>query len=372
MAFPAGWGRKCELVVQYGKVDANCTDFPVLITEDTLPSEIFDADGSYPALSGGGDIRFSSDSAGSTQLPCEIESFVTDNDPANGKAAVWVKRTLSSSGDTSVWIWYNKSGETQPAEDGTYGKENVWDSNYKMVQHMNQDPSGSSPQMIDSTSNDNDGTSAGTMTSGDLVDGQIGKGIEFDVTDDEINISTSASLDALDEATISVWVKTDDNTKSNQAIVTFYKSDTDRVQLKFALDSIRIYNDIDDIGSGVNSASFVQNDTYYFVTFKVTGTTWTAYVNDEGSAKISNDFGKSFADLANGFYAQIANAVISDQFFGGVMDEIKISNTVRIAGWVTTEYNNQYAPSTFIIEGAPEPGGINPFWYYQMIKRRNS
>jgi hypothetical protein len=40
---------------------------------------------------------------------------------------------------------------------------------------MAEDPSGTAPQVIDSTSNSNDGTSAGSMTSGDLVDGEIGK-----------------------------------------------------------------------------------------------------------------------------------------------------------------------------------------------------
>ena len=154
MAFPTGWGRRCALVIQSSKVTDTETNFPVLVTEDTLPSEIFDADGSYPALNGGGDIRFSSDEAGNTQLACEIEQFVTDNNPANGKAAVWVKvPSMSSSSNTTIYIWYNKAGESQPAEGDAYGKHAVWDSNYKMVQHMNQDPSGGAGCIIDSTSN---------------------------------------------------------------------------------------------------------------------------------------------------------------------------------------------------------------------------
>ena len=70
MAFPTDWGRRCAIVIQSSKVDANLADFPVLLTKDTLPSEMFDHDGSYPALEGGGDIRFSSDEAGETQLAC--------------------------------------------------------------------------------------------------------------------------------------------------------------------------------------------------------------------------------------------------------------------------------------------------------------
>ena len=41
----------------------------------------------------------------------------------------------------------------------------VWDENTKMVQHMNQNPGGTAPQMLDSTQYANNGTSGGTMTS---------------------------------------------------------------------------------------------------------------------------------------------------------------------------------------------------------------
>src|SRR5207245_1569095 len=34
-------------------------------------------------------------------------------------------------------------------------------------------------------------------------------------------------------------------------------------------------------------------------------------------------------------------------FFKGIMYEVRVSNAVRSAGWVTTEYNNQNSPATF-------------------------
>jgi Concanavalin A-like lectin/glucanases superfamily/zinc-ribbon domain len=36
----------------------------------------------------------------------------------------------------------------------------------------------------------------------------------------------------------------------------------------------------------------------------------------------------------------------------GSMDEVRISNTVRPSGWITTEYNNQVSPSTFYTLGS--------------------
>ena len=135
MAFPTGWGRRCSLTVDHTKVISDQSDFPVLFTVANLPSEMFDADGSYPALSGGGDIRFSSDSAGATQLSCEVVSFTINNDPALGTAEIWVKTSISSSVDTVIYVWYNKAGETQPAVDAAYGRNSVW-SAFKFVCHM--------------------------------------------------------------------------------------------------------------------------------------------------------------------------------------------------------------------------------------------
>lgn len=52
--FPQNWGRKCELIIQSSQITGDLTEFPVLITEATLPQEMFDSDGTYPALNGGG------------------------------------------------------------------------------------------------------------------------------------------------------------------------------------------------------------------------------------------------------------------------------------------------------------------------------
>jgi hypothetical protein len=33
--------------------------------------------------------------------------------------------------------------------------------------------------------------------------------------------------------------------------------------------------------------------------------------------------------------------------FSGTIDEVRISKTARTAGWIQTEYNNQFAPQYF-------------------------
>ncbi|MCH8874857.1 DUF2341 domain-containing protein, partial [candidate division KSB1 bacterium] len=150
--------RKCELVIQASQVPDTLTNFPVLVTEATLPTEMFDADGTYFALNGGGDIRFSSDQNGTFLLPCEIVTFTTDNNPALGKAEIWVKvPTVSSSSNTSIWVWYNKAGATQPPAAAVYGSESVWDANYMGVWHLKESGNGTADEFADTTGNANHG-----------------------------------------------------------------------------------------------------------------------------------------------------------------------------------------------------------------------
>lgn len=92
-----------------------------------------------------------------------------------------------ASTDSQFYVYWGNASLSEPAVDSTYGSQAVYDSNFKFVSHMNNDPSGSAPQLLDSTSNGNNGTSAGSMASGDLVNGSYGKGIDFDGADDKIS-----------------------------------------------------------------------------------------------------------------------------------------------------------------------------------------
>ncbi len=93
-------------------------------------------------------------------------------------------------GSASEWFrLYFKSSGT-PAQD----EAGVWSgAGYALRLSMDQDPSGSAPQMRDSVSETNVGTSAGSMTSGDLVAGQVGQAIDFDGSDDTIGTSSPPS-----------------------------------------------------------------------------------------------------------------------------------------------------------------------------------
>lgn len=368
MAFPSGWGRRCKLTIQNGKVPGTETDYPVLLDLSTLPSEMFDADGSYPALSGGGDIRFSSDAAGTTRLACEVITFTTDNNPANGKAEIWVKiPSVASATDTDFYVWYNKSGETQPAETDTYGKHNVWDSNFKLVQHMNQGPSGSAPQMIDSTNNSNDGTSAGTMTSGDLVDGKIGKALAFDGINDEIDCSNGSSLDITSNFTVEAIIETDQDFVPSNGVYVNVIAKGSAFNLGYGLIISESQGDSktkvlawqrDATGLEAVSAEVANNfatGVKKFISGGFDGTDGFVFIDGVQAATnaLTNIPGTT---TDNCYIARPAGSYSAyDKYFSqGLIDEVRISNSYRSGNWKLTSYNNQNDPATFVTAGTPE------------------
>jgi hypothetical protein len=112
--------------------------------------------------------------------------------PAVPKAVLHTKvPTYSASVDTELVLSYD-STQADSAYVGDIGDaiaQSVWE-NYFFVHHFAQDPSGGASCMLDSTSNEVHGTPSGTMTTEDLVDTVYGKAIDFEGTDDFIDIGS--------------------------------------------------------------------------------------------------------------------------------------------------------------------------------------
>ena len=85
MEFSEGWLKKVKISAIAAKTSGSHVDFPLLLTEATLPADIFTS-----AIDGGGDIRFSSDAKGENQLACEVVYF----DTTTNKAQIWVKTPI--------------------------------------------------------------------------------------------------------------------------------------------------------------------------------------------------------------------------------------------------------------------------------------
>jgi hypothetical protein len=149
-----------------------------------------------------------SKSDGTTELATDWIDF---NDSAEtGWLRAKYTGILASSGTQEVRVYPPNTVNSAYAVGDTYGQYNAYDSNKKLYMPLEEDPSGSAPQMFDRTSNGNNGTTQGSMTSGDSVAAQVENGLDLDGTDDYISVSSSASLDLTGGFyTLSMWVNLD-------------------------------------------------------------------------------------------------------------------------------------------------------------------
>ena len=141
----------------------------------------------------GTDILFTAGD-GSTVLPSEIEVY---NNNGTKELVAWVKTDISASSPTQLFMYYD--GPTVANSSAT------WNSNYTMVQHLQEDPSST---LFDSTSNANNGTSSGGMTSVNQVAGKIGGALNFDGSNDLVNVGDDTSLFPTD-ITLEAWASAD-------------------------------------------------------------------------------------------------------------------------------------------------------------------
>ncbi len=337
--FP-GWNRKHAITINNSMVDGSIalTDFPFLVTLDHLNTEVVDG-GANSALNGGGDLRFSSDAAGSNRLAIEVVEFATSAIPANRRCQVWVKiPSLSATTDTTIYVWYNKTGETQPATTDTYGSQAVW-SGYEAVWHMENDPSATAPQILDATGNGHNLTSSGSMTSGDVVSGAIGNAITFDGSNDRFALASNAIIPN-GSFTITSYVNWNGSNSYNAVVAN--SSPWSGIWVNNGSGGRAVYSDGTQRFSNTGT---VPANTVVKVDFVVTSGDSQHFFDGNGDAT-------STQAISSGNLAYVGAESTSGGFFAGWLDEIRISPSSRTASWLKTEHNNQIAPASFATEGA--------------------
>lgn len=298
------WPHRKKITI-YPTGLTNQSNFPVLInTRDSAWKDT--TNGGRVAQSDGGDILFTS--SGGT-LSDKLDHEIEDYDETTGKLIAWVKvPTVSASDNTEIYIYYGNSDLGE--DENQWNPTGVWDSNYKGVWHLKEDPSGTSPQMEDSTSNNYDGTSVGSMASDDQVTGQVNGSLDFD-EDYIIEVGDIGS----GIKTVELWIDTDSR-------------DTGVLELIDNSTYIEVKHD------EVETPGFTAS---------------TIYVNGSSSSQdldsgwhhvvVTTDTGIA----ANGVRMAEANS----SYLSGKLDEVRISDVARSADWIAASFNNQNDPSSF-------------------------
>jgi len=314
-------------------------NFPFLFST-TDPLLATAANGGHVQNTNGYDMIFTSDAAGQSPLNYEIEEY----NPATGQVIAWVQiPTLSHTTDTTIYLFYGNSSVTASQQNPT----KVWDANYLAVWHV---PNGTQLSLADSTANGNGGTNNGaTATAGQIDGGMSTNGSTY------ATIGTPADLANLAQgnATFSAWVNAADNPNGG---VIMAKDDAN-ISSGWTL-GLDGNNDVD-FSVIYNEANFqlysqqpIPSNQWNYVVVTLNGTASqgqaTVYVNGVPSNTGSGGAAQTTDDSADVLY--LANATFGDaasQPLSGLADEFRISNTIRSADWIATEYANQNSPSTF-------------------------
>jgi len=336
------WQFRKAITIDRTKVAATLTDFTVLISRT-------DANLLASAQGDGDDILFTS-ADGTTKLSHEIESW---ND-APGKLTAWVKiPNLSSITNTKIYMYYgNAASANQEDVSGT------WNSNYKMVQHLEEDPTQPNPAIIDSTANRNDLDAIG-MESVDLVQAKIGQGLSFDTTISEYLKRNPFNGISGTTSTWSFWMRSSDVTTSGTPLSYAVPSGSDNEWLLFNYNNFKIYLKGTHLGITGKSTT---NGIWHDVVVTRSGTQVKLFI--DGTNVFSSSSGSASPFTTGGCLIvgqeqdTICGGFDSLQNFEGEIDEIRISGITHSNNWIITEYNNQNNPGTFYTVGTEETSSV--------------
>lgn len=334
------WPYRKSVTINSSLVQDNFTDFPVLATTT-------DSDLAGKARADGFDIVFTA-ADGTTVLNYEREKF----NSGAGELAAWIQTDLSASSDTVLYMYYGNASQTTDMATTT----GVWDDNYLMVHHLNE----ASGAINDSTENNNDSSVAAGMTYQSA--GEIGDSLFFDEVNDYYGIT---DFDYGDTFTISMWLKHDGN-NAGSAYNYFYSHDVvstnPNINLYIAEDGASDADDLiahimpnsgnEEMRADVSAGDTnVTNGAWYYVTLRrVRNGASNIYINAVSQASYSStDVDIDPEGLINIGRRQDGNA---DRYFGGNLDEIRLSNTNRSLAWITTEYYNQGGTPGFTAFGS--------------------
>ena len=344
-----------SLTIDHTKVsNSNQTNFPVLVSlTDPLLKDT--SNGGHIASPNGYDMIFTSDARCTSKLNHEVEGWSA----LTGHFTAWVNvPTVSHTRDTIIYLCYGNAAVTTDQSNRTA----IWDSNFKAVYHLSQDPAGASPQLLDSTSNrvnltmaNNYGPAAGSEA------GVIGNSVYLPWAGEyHGNSASSGSAKSgvgSGARTVSTWMNFHTLPAPSTGVVGTIPLPTR--QNVFTLgtgpnNNLELLVLEQWVGINIDAPVSITPGSWYYVAGEYDGKTYRLYVNGVQVASA----------LANGNVPADAPVYLGlgyCQYFSDVhLDETRFSNTARSADWIATEYNNQSNPSAFYSVGTETAASLTP------------
>lgn len=327
------------VTVQSGQVPSTQTDFPVLVSYTDARLKTV-GNGGHVQNANGYDIRPYSNTGLTSAMTYELEYY----NASTGQVVMWVKVSSLAVGSV-VYLAY---GDAALNTNGS--SASTWDSNYKLVAHV---PNGTTLSVADST-----GTNTGSISGATAGTGKIDGGADL-TTSQYINYPSDTSLDGT-TGTWSGWVKTTSASSVNSLFsrsssggsaggINIFMTGAGLSGYQIHLAGGGVYLLFQSVSPAINDGNW----HYIVLVFGVTGQN-TIYYVDGTSINSQLGSGGNWSFNANALRLG-ASLDTFWQSWRGSQDEFRVSNIQRSANWITTEYNNQSAPSTFATLGTEVP-----------------
>lgn len=342
---PAGWYHdswpyRIPITIDADVVDDDLTNFPVYLDLDDLASHFFSN-----VRSDGGDIRITT-SDGTTEVPREIVSISVGSTVGE---VHFLAPALSSTTDTTFFVYYGNSSATDHADTDAYGAEKVWKNGYRLVEHFDDLTTGT---VLNSRTSSLNGTKTSANNPIENASGKIYEAQSFDGTSDYIShgdIPASSS-----NFSFSGWFKADDLTGSG-----------DTATYGFSLFGISPsgapYTWLTVGGTGYttearlcawsNSATCtgtsgagIGTGAWHFIAVSAT---------DGGATTVRVDGSQVLSYTNAGDGSLGTNFTVGDLRptrnidFDGLMDEFRFATTTRSNAWQDATYRNQATTTNF-------------------------
>ena len=325
------WTNYDTITIDHTKVDDDLTDFPVYVDLSDLSASFWSTTPTSSELVGT-DIRVTTDAESPAELPREL---VFASSTAQTGELHFKANSISSTTDTTFRIYYNGTTTGDYPGSAVFGADNVWTNDYLAVWHIQDGYSTAVNFYSDSTGNDSDLTLTDADGDTAFANGQVGKALDFNGDGD--GLARTVASQTLIDTTISAWVNPDSDAIFKSIFSGSDGGGTNTFQIDF-----------DDFGShqirhDSYSTTFGSSTVGAWKHVVVTNTTnlQTGYLDSVASGSSSN---------ATGFRYDKYKVAINrgnNNWFDGVIDEVRIASTSRTTAWISAEYTNQSTTTDF-------------------------
>jgi hypothetical protein len=172
--------------------------------------------------------------------------------------------------------------------------------------------------------------------------------------------AASTSLDLGTQFTLEAWVKGDEVINNKVILGKDGTTSNASYKLRFSSDRFTVMTSFDGTATNnLNQSGSSVAGTWYHVVGVYNSPNMDLYINGALNRSLATSGGSVFSGTSPFNIGSQGNGT---QPFDGIIDEVRVSNVARSAGWILTESNNQTAPGSFYAVGNQVgPGSFNAY-----------